>query len=244
MDKHSDYIVYVDESGNHELEKIEADYPVFVLAFCIFKKDAYASSITPNIQRFKFKHFGHDMVVLHEHEIRKAQGNFDILTKRIVREEFLNDLSGLIKSSLFTIVSVVIEKNNLKLKYKHPENPYHIALEFGLERVFNFLENQNQQDRTTHIVFEKRGKKEDAELELEFRRVLDKNTSWGIKPFEIIMADKKVNSCGLQLADLVARPIGRKILKPSQNNRAFDIIENKFYHNSGKAEGWGLKFFP
>ena len=32
----SDYIVYVDESGDHSLESIDINYPVFVLAFCIF----------------------------------------------------------------------------------------------------------------------------------------------------------------------------------------------------------------
>ena len=31
----SDFIVFVDESGDHSLEVINPDYPVFVLAFCI-----------------------------------------------------------------------------------------------------------------------------------------------------------------------------------------------------------------
>ena len=57
---HSDYIVYVDESGDHSLEKINPSYPVFVLSFCIFKKDEYANLIAPAVQNFKFKFFGHD----------------------------------------------------------------------------------------------------------------------------------------------------------------------------------------
>jgi hypothetical protein len=36
--KHSDFIIYVDESGDHSLESIDPDYPVFVLSFCIFRK--------------------------------------------------------------------------------------------------------------------------------------------------------------------------------------------------------------
>jgi hypothetical protein len=64
-------------------------------------------------------------------------------------------------------------------------------------------------------------------------------------PFEIIIADKKCNSAGLQLADLVARPIGRKILNPRQANRAYDILKQKFRRNSqGEVKGWGLKEFP
>ena len=34
----SDYIVYVDESGDHSLINIDANYPVFVLAFGVFHK--------------------------------------------------------------------------------------------------------------------------------------------------------------------------------------------------------------
>ena len=35
---YSNRIVYVDESGDHSLELIDLDYPVFVLSFCVFEK--------------------------------------------------------------------------------------------------------------------------------------------------------------------------------------------------------------
>ena len=38
---HSEYIVYVDESGDHGLVSIDPTYPLFVLAFCIFHKPTY-----------------------------------------------------------------------------------------------------------------------------------------------------------------------------------------------------------
>lgn len=34
----SDYVVYVDESGDHSLASIDPDYPVFVLTLCVFHK--------------------------------------------------------------------------------------------------------------------------------------------------------------------------------------------------------------
>lgn len=44
----SDYIVYVDESGAHAMgESIDKSFPVFVLAFCVFKKDEYADIAIP-----------------------------------------------------------------------------------------------------------------------------------------------------------------------------------------------------
>ena len=69
-------------------------------------------------------------------------------------------------------------------------------------------------------------------------------------PFDIVFADKKVNSSGLQLADLVARPIGLHVLRPTQANRAFDTLKSKFYCSGGRKnvgigfENWGLKIFP
>jgi hypothetical protein len=40
-----------------------------------------------------------------------------------------------------------------------------------------------------------------------------------------VFASKKVNCGGLQIADLIARPIGRSVLNPAQKNRAYDLIE-------------------
>jgi hypothetical protein len=74
----SKYIVYVDESGDHGLETIDPQYPVFVLAFCIFHKRHYSEQVVSALEKFKFNHFGHDQIVLHEHEIRKEKGQFNI----------------------------------------------------------------------------------------------------------------------------------------------------------------------
>jgi hypothetical protein len=43
----SEYIIYVDESGDHSLESVDEQYPIFVLALCIFKKDEYAATAVP-----------------------------------------------------------------------------------------------------------------------------------------------------------------------------------------------------
>jgi hypothetical protein len=86
---------------------------------------------------------------------------------------------------------------------------------------------------------------------LEFRRISDGNNRLGIPlPFEVLFADKKAMSSGLQLADLVARPIGLKTVKPQQENRAFDVLTKKFYCDGGRNklgqnyEGIGMKIYP
>jgi hypothetical protein len=84
----SDFIVYVDESGDHGLKTIDINYPVFVLAFCIFRKDVYVDQLVPAMQRFKFSHFGHDQILLHETDIRKDRGDFSILKSKALKEAF------------------------------------------------------------------------------------------------------------------------------------------------------------
>jgi hypothetical protein len=233
------YIIYVDESGDHSLESIDSNYPVFVLAFCIFKKVNYSFNLVPKVQDFKFKFFGHDMIVLHEHELRKSKPPFNILMDAKIRAPFMADLNSILTGAEMTIVSVVINKTELKYK-RSLDNPYHIALEIGLLKILDYLKLQDQHEKVTHIAFEKRGKKEDDELELEFLRLQTQRNL----PFEILFADKKVNSTGLQVADLVARPIGRYCLKPAQQNRAFKILKEKFYQEEGVFEDFGLSQYP
>lgn len=242
---HSDFIIYVDESGDHSLESIDPEYPVFVLSFCIFRKSDYVTRVTPAIRQLKFATFGHDMVVLHESDIRRKRGAFSQLSRE-PREAFLNRLTDIIGEADFQLVAVVIDKRKLKERYSRPAHPYHLALEFGLERIYRLLKEAGQDDARTYLVCEARGAREDAELELAFRRIRDgANYFQRPLPFELILADKKTNSEGLQLADLTARPIGLTVLRPGQENRAAAVLEDKFYRDkAGNKMGMGLKVFP
>jgi hypothetical protein len=249
-ERFSNYVVYVDESGDHGLETVDPNYPVFVLALCIFHKGHYAQKVVPAIESFKFKHFGHDIVVLHEHEIRKEKGSFRF-NDRLEKEGFVDELTGIIETSKFILISCVIDKARLKERALLESNPYHLALGFCLETLFEFVQEKQQEGYPTHIVVECRGKKEDRDLELEFRRICDGANRWNRQfPFAIKFADKKTNSSGLQLADLVARPIGLSVLRPDKPNRAFEVLKRKFFCKGGRQklgvdfEGWGLKIFP
>jgi len=242
----SDYIVYVDESGDHGLRSIDPGYPIFVLAFCIFQKSSYLEEIAPSIQQFKFRHFGHDIVILHEVDIRKDRGDFKFLKEPGLKRAFIGELTAIIESSPFTLICVVIDKTKLRGNYRFPANPYHIALKYGLERVFAFLAKKGQDRRLSHIVVESRGKREDRELELEFLRVAGGDNYRSARlPFQLVFADKKSNSAGLQLADLFAHPVGMSVWKPAQKNRAFEVLRAKLDKGpGGKIRGRGLKIFP
>jgi len=244
----SDYIVYVDESGSVDMLNNDPDFPVFVLSFCVFHKKYYTSTVVKAVEDLKFKHFGHDIIILHERDIRKRTSHFSGFDKTKMGL-LMDDLNNLMLNNHFMLISSVIRKDKLT---DRGANPYEVAMKFCLERLFYLLKEKNQHNKQTHIIVESRGKNEDAQLELGFRRICDPSGNYlnKIFPFEIIFASKKTNSSGLQFADLVARPIGRHVINPMQNNRAFEILKNKFYCKGGRKLtgynylGYGLKIFP
>jgi hypothetical protein len=242
----SEYIVYVDESGDHSLTTINPAHPVFALVFCIFKKDQYITTLVPAMQRLKFEFWGHDSVILHGHEIRKEHGDFHILRKAETRAIFIERLNGVIEAADFTVIAAVIDKARHIARYRDPADPYSIALGFCMERLQRFLMGKGQAEQTTHVQVECRGKVEDAKLELAFRRVCDGQNAVGKMPnLELRFMDKKHNSSGLQIADLVAHPIGRHVIAPDQPNRAYAIVATKFRKSAlGNTKGYGLKVFP
>jgi len=164
--------------------------------------------------------------------------------------QFIDDLTSIMEGSHFILISCTIDKQTLNLGLSDA-NPYHIALGFCMESLYAFLKEKNQHEKPTHIVVECRGKKEDRDLELEFRRICDGNNRLAIPlPFEVIFSDKKAMSSGLQLADLVARPIGINFIRPSQENRALEVLKKKFYCDGGRQnlgecyEGVGMNIYP
>lgn len=231
----SDYIIFADESGDHGLEGFSEAYPLFVLAFALVEKHAYVETIVPSLQRLKMEFFGHDQIVLHERDIRRQSPPFGFLrTDVALRDAFLTRVNEVVASAPLELFCAVIHKAKLKAKYATPWNPYEIGLLFCMEQALARLRELDQASRHVHVVFESRGKVEDTALELEFRRIAANARQWGYRradfsfcDWEPLIVPKSVNSSGLQLADLAARPIGLHTLRPDQPNRAFDILRPK-----------------
>ncbi len=247
MTQFSDFIIYADESGDHGLVNVDPQFPVFCLALIIIKKSDYIDQIVPAIQQLKFDYWGHDKVVLHEHELRKQEKDFAFLrTDRKLRDGFFERMNEIMTNAPYWVVSAVIRKDQLRDQYADPFNPYHIALKICLEKALKILLNEGEKGKKVTCLFERRGKKvEDPQLELEFYRIVNNQNQWGYKrtdfrqmEFEILFAGKEHNSTGMQLADMVARPIALKTMRPDQSNRAYDIIVTK-YNN-----GYTNKVFP
>jgi hypothetical protein len=157
------------------------------------------------------------------------------------------DLTEALRKAPFQIVASVIDKRKLRDEYLFHDNPYALALQFCLEKTFRFLTSRGEAGGKTHCLFERRGEREDKDLELEFLRIREGDNVFRqpLTNFEIRFVDKRANSSGMQIADLTARPIGLSILRPKQANRAFDVIKRKICRLPDDTRGSrGLRVFP
>lgn len=241
------YLVFIDESGDHGLTNVQAAFPLFVLALVVVEADAYRSTVLPEINALKLKHFGHEGVILHEREIRKNEGPFRALKASGAREAFLEDLSTTIERLPFCAIACVIDKREFAVRYPlSSQTPYDVALEHGLERVAMETDRYGK-SAECRVLIECRGKKEDEELELVFRRICDgANFRKRHLPYTPEFIPKSANVAGLQIADLIAKPIGLRVLHPQQRNRAADVAWRKLRRNphTSDPKGYGIKIFP
>jgi hypothetical protein len=239
----SDYIIYADESGSPVLTADQHDFPIFVLVFLIIEKTKYCGSLVPALQRLKFEFVGHDQLVLHERDIRRQSGAFAFLqVSQKIRERFMEEISKIVVAADFHLACTIIDKTRLSAKYTQPWSPYDLALTFTMEKAANFLVTKKQTGREVNVVFEARGAKEDDHLTAEFFRIASGRPKLGrADPFiaklnwKPIFADKRSNSAGLQIADLAARPLGLRYLRPNQKNHSVEVLEPKLLLPSPKV---------
>jgi len=244
----SDFIAYFDESGDHGLKKIDPGHPVFVLCGCVFRITDYLTRDLGAFSAIKFKHFGHDAVVFHSRAIRKQIGPFQILANMGTRTAFMDDIAGYFAGATGTLIAAGIDKVRHIKQYKYPADPYELSLLFCLERLYAFVRDTagvGGAAKTLTCVFEKRGDAEDKLLAAHFTRICAGQNMWGALPFQMVFADKQTNMPGLQIADLAAYPIARRIMNPKTPNPSYLSIRPRFRKGPiGQVLGYGLKVFP
>ena len=241
----SSYIVYFDESGDHGMDTIDPDSPAFVLCGWIFNKEDYIEKELAAVSKIKFDYFGHDAIVLHSRDIRKRLGPFQILANVATRKRFMSDIANYFALTSGTLIAAGIHKQRHRYRYKQPNDPYSISLLFCLERIYAFIRDHGEAERTLYCIFEQRGKAEDDELAGHFNRICAGDNMWGALPFRMVFANKQTNMPGLQAADLAAYPIARHVIDAAAPNPAYDVLAPKFRKSpKGQMLGWGLKVFP
>lgn len=253
MTKFSKYIVYVDESGDANWNATK-EFPLLCLNYCLFEKEHYLSDLVPRFNRLKFDYWGSDNIVLHERDLRKSdkikdpaiRSKYESL-KGPKRQQFMEDLTGIMRDASFRCFCVIIDKPKVPSRHKSFD-PYHISLSRGFRQILNFLKvhDPDELDKELHVVFEKRGRDDDAALSRAYQQVTVQGSLLGalqaydFSNFRLELMDKKSNSTGLQIADLTARPIGNHYLHETGQRaqidlRAVSVILEKLHFCSGQT---------
>jgi hypothetical protein len=242
----SRFLAFFDECGDHSLERIDRDFPLFVLALVVVERAHYRDQVLPEFNRFKLRYFDHEGINLHSRDIRQATGPFSLLLVPTIRPKFMEELGGIMSRIPFTLfISAIRKQAYLERHGKDATNPYDLALEFAMEGLLDFLNAQGE----THlpIIAEARGKREDNMLEAAYSRIITGGTAtvtaerFARLDCRLSFQAKKNNIVGMQIADLCAHPSARHILNPVKQSRAFEIAQQHLYESAG-ASGW--KVFP
>ncbi len=242
-------LLFLDESGDHNLSIIDQNYPLFVLAGCIVDDKCHRDILTPRLTEFKKELFGEEKIILHYADYMRNQKGFEKNSSKEFREKFYKELNGIIKDVDFRLIACIIDKLQHKERYGLLAlDPYILSLEIIIERFVKLLQSTGEKGV---IVAESRGPQLDNELELAFLNLKINGTRF-LRPKEItesidrfLIKKKDENVAGLQLVDALATPIGRRYLKRVNFYLDYEVIKGKFRKiECGKYKGYGLVILP
>jgi len=225
--------IYLDECGQHVVAAADA-FPVFVLAAVIIR-DVDFAVVDAKWKRWKHDNFGSDAII-HEPDIRRLNPPFRGLSGQSAIESLPTILNELDFASIAVVVhraDYVSDFGTGAIDASLPAHAYLMALDFLMERAVLALDGQFGGAKAT-LVAESRGPKEDALLQYEFARLhLDGSSyisaGWFRQQLQpgIRFLSKHDNDTGLQLADLLARPVGEKVAEPDEDPARWSVFREK-----------------
>ena len=238
-------VLYLDESGSHNLAVTDPQYPLFVLGGVVLEQDYLDTVVQPELDSFKRELFGNEQLVLHTADITRNRRGFERMKDSGFRERFYNELNALMSRWEYQVVACVVRKEEHLRRYGVSAlDPYVLSLGTVLEQ-YCFEVDQDE----GALVLERRGHPLDKQLELAWESLKIQGTrhlrgaelARRVSSFEL--HNKSENLAGLQLADLVVTPIGRHVLG-KRTHEDFRIIEGKFRRVAGSYEGMGFTVLP
>jgi Protein of unknown function (DUF3800) len=241
-------VLFLDESGDHSLEVIDPQYPMFVLGGLIVDVEYAKGEMTERLNRLKRDLLGDEGLILHTADMVRNRKGFERLAEPGFRSHFYREINTLLAELDYQIVACAIRKEAHFSRYGFAAiDPYHLGLEVLVER---FCYEVGDRKRGGVIVAEKRDRVLDRQLRLAWLTLKTGGTRFvqavdvSNRMMGLALRGKDDNIAGLQIADLVVTPIGRSLLgKPSLID--YGVIRSKFRCNGkGKYDGVGLVVLP
>lgn len=242
MTNESKYFLYIDECGDHQLEKFNPNFPVFTLCGILVPGNRL-ESLENSVKALKRELFGDENIILHSRDIRKQEKSFSILQFAETKNRFYDGLDSILgQKGVYFIVCCSILKEPFVERFSRGEDVYGLSLKYLIERAI-FCMDDNTDEGTMDVFIERRGIKQDRALLSYYNRLRATGTKW-VTPERLasrlgrfVFSYKKDNIIGLQLADLAAYPITRHVLDPDSPNPAYDILRDKIYSYKGAVLG-------
>lgn len=224
--------MFIDKSGDHNLdpEKVQSSYPIFVLVGCIFDEKDY-EEVVKKFNQLKKDFFGSDDIIFHTLEMTRPskykEKRFSKLINADFRKKFYKAFNLFLEKINYTLVACVIKKQAHLEKYGVAAlDPYLLSFNALLDDFIAELK-ENEQGK---IIAEKRNDNLDNQLELAWLN-LKINGTENLKGSEIkekveslTTVYKSSNETGLQIADMVANPIGRFVLGIKKSEPGHEVM--------------------
>jgi Protein of unknown function (DUF3800) len=103
-------VLFLDESGDHNLSVIDERYPMFVLGGIIVDKDYAEGELTREVNAFKMALFGRTDIVLHTADITRNRNDFKPMKDAAFRARFYAALNHLMRRLQYSVVACAIRK--------------------------------------------------------------------------------------------------------------------------------------
>jgi hypothetical protein len=237
------HLLFLDESGTHDLRTVDPTWPVFVLLGLLVGETYYQKTLAPRVKALK-RSFGlAPDTVLHSRHIRRQEGPFAILRSSDVRERFYQGLNDIFTGARLRLYVIVVDKVRFQRRSLFPENPYDVSISQLLSVVCGppGIPGPNR-PRVSRIIAESRGKREDRELQHEYQQfrtlglgnygaaTVQNRRAETVKrlfPERVDFLRKFKVVAGLELADLAAYPIGRAFINDDWENPAYRVLATK-----------------
>jgi len=243
-------MMFLDESGDHSLLTIKQDYPVFVLGGVIVEHTYARTIIDERMRELKRRFFGREDVILHTAEIVRWKNDFAFMKHdEERRSQFLEALTEMMSDLDYQVIASVIDKPAYAAKYGTDADIYQHSLALLVERFC--YEIGNVPDGRM-IYAETRRPDLDHKLNMTWEGIIKRNglryakaSKINKRIIDLVLKDKRTNIAGMQLADLVVSPIGRRMLgKPIRKD--WQVVESKFRRRPGSTNylGTGLIILP
>jgi hypothetical protein len=260
------YRIYVDEVGNHDLAHADDPNQRFLSLTGVILDSVYTLEVLqPEMDAIKREFFQRDPdepVVFHRKEMVNRSSSFLRLREPEVEAGFNQALLAALERWDYRVITIVLDKKAHRDQYRVWRfHPYHYCLTVLLERFVLFLEHGAHRG---DAMVESRGGKEDNLLKDSYERLHERGNDFismerwqeRLTSRQLKVRPKSANIAGLQLADLIAHPSCRNILREqgliTDDRETFGdeicaILNRAKYHRNertGQIVGYGRKLLP